>query len=292
MKIGFIGLGSMGSPMASRLLQAGHKVTVYNRTAERAQTLVAMGASRASQVSDACHGDVVITMLADDGALESLSFGDAGVIRSLGRGAIHVSCSTISVALSKKLTEAHAAKGQQFVSAPVFGRPQAAAEGKLFIAAAGLPDALDTCVPVFEALGQRTFRFGADPWRANLVKLAGNFLIASVIESLSEAMALAGKAGLEQREFLVFLTSTLFSAPVYETYGRLIAEKQFEPAGFTAPLALKDVRLAIAAGEGLHAPLPIASLVHDRLLRLLARGGDSLDWSAISKLAAEDAGLN
>jgi 3-hydroxyisobutyrate dehydrogenase-like beta-hydroxyacid dehydrogenase len=290
MKVGFIGLGNMGSAMASSLLKAGHELTVHNRTAAKAQPLVEQGAKYAAQIGDACHGDAVITMLADDAALESTVFGNGGVLQSLRKGAIHISSSTISVALSERLFDAHTKAGQRFVSAPVFGRPEAAAAAKLFVAVAGPPDTLDACTPIFDAIGQKTFRFGDKPSSANLVKLSGNFLIASVIESLSEAMALVSKGGLDQHQYLDFLTSTLFNAPVYKTYGGLIADKKFTPAGFVAPLGLKDVRLTLAAGESLRVPLPLASLIRDRFLTLLARGGEHLDWSAISQVAAEDSG--
>ena len=228
MKIGVIGLGNMGAGMAANLLKAGHEVTVYNRTASKAQALLAQGARYAAQPADACGGDAVMTMLADDGAVESVVFGDAGMIRSLRPRAIHVSSSTISVALSQKMAGAHAAAGQRFVSAPVFGRPDAAAAGKLFVAVAGAPDAVDESMPLLEAIGQKTFRFGNNPADANLVKLSGNFLISSVIEALGEAMALVGKAGLDQHQYVDFLTSTLFNAPVYKTYGGLIADKKFQ----------------------------------------------------------------
>jgi 3-hydroxyisobutyrate dehydrogenase-like beta-hydroxyacid dehydrogenase len=290
MRIGFIGLGGMGAGMAANLAKAGHELTVYNRTAAKAQPLLAQGARLATQVADASRGDIVVTMLADDPALESVIFGETGVIRNLRPGGIHISSSTISVALSERLTAAHSKAGQHFVSAPVFGRPEAAAAAKLFIVVAGPPDAVESCMPLFEVLGQKTFHFGDKPPSANLVKISGNFLIASVIESLSEAMALVGKSGLDQRLFLDFLTSTLFAAPVYKTYGGLIIEKKFQPVGFSAPLGLKDVRLALAAGESLRVPLPLADLVHNRFLTLLARGGESLDWSAISQLAAVDSG--
>ncbi len=290
MKIGVIGLGNMGAGMAANLLKAGHEVTVYNRTASKAQALLAQGARYAAQPADACGGDAVMTMLADDGAVESVVFGDAGMIRSLRPRAIHVSSSTISVALSQKMAGAHAAAGQRFVSAPVFGRPDAAAAGTLFVAVAGAPDAVDESMPLLEAIGQKTFRFGNNPADANLVKLSGNFLISSVIEALGEAMALVGKAGLDQHQYVDFLTSTLFNAPVYKTYGGLIADKKFQPAGFAAPLGFKDNRLVLAAAETLRVPLPLASLIYNRFLTLLARGGESLDWSAFSQLAAEDAG--
>jgi 3-hydroxyisobutyrate dehydrogenase-like beta-hydroxyacid dehydrogenase len=296
MKIGFIGLGNMGSGMAANLLKGGHEVTVYNRTPSKGQALVAQGARYAAQVAEACRGEVVITMLADDSAVESLVLSDAsangGVVKNLARGAIHISSSTISVALSEKMTAAHAASGQRFVSAPVFGRPEAAAAAKLFIAVAGAPHAVDECMPVFESIGQRTFRFGENPPDANLVKLSGNFLISSVVEALGEAMALVGKAGLDQHQYVDFLTSTLFNAAVYKTYGGLIADKKFEPAGFAAPLGFKDNRLVLAAGEKLRVPLPLASLIYNRFVTLLAHGGESLDWSAFSQLAAADAGMS
>jgi 3-hydroxyisobutyrate dehydrogenase-like beta-hydroxyacid dehydrogenase len=290
MKVGFIGLGNMGSGMAANLIKAGHELTVYNRTQAKAQALVNQGARYAANIADACRGEAVITMLADDNALEAVVFGDSGVAQALPQGAIHISASTISIALADKLTAAHAEHGQKFVSAPVFGRPEAAAAGKLYVVVAGPDDAVDACMPLFDAIGQRTSRFGQKSSSANLVKISGNFLIASVLESLSEAIALAVKGGLDSREYLDFLTSTLFTAPLYKTYGGLIIEKKFEPAGFATPLGLKDTRLTLAAGEMLRVPLPIASLLRDRFLALLARGGESLDWSAISLLATDDSG--
>jgi len=291
MKVGFIGLGHMGTGMAANLLRAGHEVTVYNRTPSRARALVEHGARAAAQVADACRGDAVITMLADDGAVEGVVFGENGVIEVLGKGAIHVSMSTISVALSERLAAAHADAGQCFVAAPVFGRPEAAAAGKLFIVTAGAPDVVEACQPLFEAMGQKTFPVGDEPKAANLVKLSGNFLIASVIEALGEALALVGKAGVDGHRYLDLLTSTLFTAPVYKSYGGLIAEGKFEPAGFAAALGEKDIRLTLAAAETLRVPMPLASLLRDRFLTLLAHGGEALDWSAIGQLAAKDAGL-
>jgi 3-hydroxyisobutyrate dehydrogenase-like beta-hydroxyacid dehydrogenase len=290
MNVGFIGLGQMGTGMAASLLRAGHEVTIYNRTASKAQGLVEQGARIAPEVADACRGDAVVTMLADDGAVESVVFGEKGVIGSLGKGAIHVSMSSISVALAEGLTVAHANAGLRFVAAPVFGRPEAAAAAKLFIVAAGAPDAVDACLPLFAAMGQKTFPIGDQPKAANLVKLSGNFLIATVIEGLGEAMALVGKAGVDRRQYLDILTSTLFTAPVYSTYGGLIVEQRFEPPGFAASLGHKDIRLTLAAAETLRVPMPFAAVLHDRFLTLLANGGEALDWSAIGQLAAKDAG--
>jgi 3-hydroxyisobutyrate dehydrogenase-like beta-hydroxyacid dehydrogenase len=290
MDIGFIGLGNMGRGMAVNLIRAGHQVTVYNRSAEKLETVVQEGATPARSVAEACGGEVVITMLADDRAVHEVTFGERGVLASLPAGATHVSSSTISVDLSKHLTAAHADAGQRYVAAPVFGRPEAAAAAKLFVVAAGDPQAVEPLTPLFDAIGQKHFVVSERPEAANLVKLSGNFLIASVIESLGEAVALVGKGGVAPAQYIELLTSTLFSAPAYQTYGGLIARGDFEPAGFAAELGLKDIRLVLAAGENLQVPLPLASLLRDRFLALLANGGGHLDWSAIATLAARDAG--
>jgi 3-hydroxyisobutyrate dehydrogenase-like beta-hydroxyacid dehydrogenase len=281
----------MGTAMAGSLLRAGHEVAVYNRTPGKAQTLIDQGAYSAARVADACQGDAVITMLADDDAIEDVVFGVGGVLQSLGQGTIHVSMSTISVALCERLADAHATAGRRFVSAPVFGRPNVAARGKLFIVAAGEPENIDACMPLFNAMGQKTLRIGEVPQAANLVKLSGNFLTASVLEALGEAMALIRKAGIDPHQYFELLTSTLFTGPVFTNYGGLIAAQKFEPAGFAAPLGEKDIRLTLAAAETLRVPMPLASLVHDRLQTLIARGGEQLDWSGIGQLAAQDAGL-
>ena len=291
MRIGFIGLGQMGSGMAANLIRAGHEVTVYNRSPGKAAPLQALGARVAGAIADACAGDAVFTMVADDPAIEALAFGAQGIAAHLPADAIHVSASTISVAMAEKLTQLHGGAGQHFVSAPVFGRPEAAAAAKLFVVAAGAAAALQRCGPLFDAIGQRTFIIGARPADANLVKLSGNFLIAVVIESLGETLALTGKAGIDPRQYLEILTSTLFTAPVYKTYGSLIVEGKTRPAGFAAPLGLKDVTLALAAAQDLKVPLPLGGLLRDRFLRLLAAGEADADWSAIAQLAAKDAGL-
>ncbi|HVZ03147.1 NAD(P)-dependent oxidoreductase [Hyphomicrobium sp.] len=290
MQIGFVGLGQMGSGMAANLLRAGHGITVYNRTRAKAEALRSQGAKIAERLADACDGSAVITMLADDTAVENAVYGDGGILSSLGKGATHISSSTISVELSKRLAADHARAGQHYVAAPVFGRPEAAAAAKLFVVAAGPTNAVQSVAPIFDAMGQKTFTVSETAELANVVKLSGNFLIASVIESLGEAMALVGKAGIDKHQYLEILTSTLFGAPVYKTYGDLIAAAKFEPPGFAAPLGLKDVRLTLAAGDDLRVPLPLASLLRDRFLTLLANGGDNLDWSAIGGLAAKDAG--
>jgi 3-hydroxyisobutyrate dehydrogenase-like beta-hydroxyacid dehydrogenase len=291
MNIGFIGLGRMGAGMAGNLLKAGHHVAVYNRTPSRAHSLIAQGAQAAASVSEACRGDAVVTMLANDQAVEEVVCGPDGVIASMKVGTVHVSCSTISIALSRRLDDAHADARQHFVAAPVFGRPDAAAAGTLFVVTAGNPEAVAMVMPVLQAVGQRTFVIADVPEAANLVKLSGNFLIASVIEALGEALALISKGGVDQHQYIELLTSTLFGAPVYKTYGNMIAGGKFEPAGFAAPLGHKDIQLALAAAEELRVPLPLANLLHDRFLTLFAYGGERLDWSAIGELAALDAGI-
>jgi 3-hydroxyisobutyrate dehydrogenase-like beta-hydroxyacid dehydrogenase len=292
MDIGFIGLGNMGRGMAANLLKAGHRVTVYNRSPGKAEALVSQGATEAATVAEASRGEVVFTMLADDRAVEAVTFGADGMVASLASGATHVSSSTISVALSERLAAAHGEAGQRYAAAPVFGRPEAASAAKLFVIAAGAPQVLQPLSPLFDAIGQRTFVVSQEPHTANLVKLSGNFLIASAIEAIGEAVALVAKAGVDRQQYVDILTSTLFAAPAYQTYGGLIARQQFEPAGFAAALGLKDVRLALAAGEQLQVPLPLASLLRDRFLTLVATGGGDLDWSALATLSGRDAGLS
>ncbi len=288
MKIGFLGLGQMGHGMAANLIKAGHEVTLYNRTPGKAAGLDAPCAATPGEA--AIGKEVVFTMLANDAALEAVLYGADGVLAHLPAGAIHVSCSTVSVALAEALTAAHAKAGQRFVCAPVFGRPDAAAAAKLFIAAAGDEADLARLQPLFGVLAQRSFIMSDVPARANLVKLSGNFLIAAVIEALGEALALVGKGGVDKHAYLELLTSSLFNAPVYKTYGNLLVEQKFEPPGFAAVLGQKDIRLVLAAAETLNVPLPLASLVRDRFLTLLANGGEGLDWSAFGALAAKDSG--
>ena len=294
MKVGFIGLGNMGRGMARNLIKAGHIMTVYNRTRSHAEELHKDGASVAPTPAEACHGDAVITMLADDNAVEQIAFGTkefAGIVNALDANAIHISMSTIGVALSDRLDEAHKSKGSAYVAAPVFGRPSAAEAGQMAIIAAGSAEAIKRCEPLFSELGRQTFTVGDKPSMANLVKLIGNFTLASMIETLGEAFALGRKAGLDSNLLLEILTGTLFPAPVYKNYGGMIARQEFEPAGFKLPLGLKDVRLVMQAAESLNVPLPLASLVRDHFISALASGYQEKDWSAVSLVPAEAAGL-
>jgi 3-hydroxyisobutyrate dehydrogenase-like beta-hydroxyacid dehydrogenase len=292
MKIAFLGLGNMGLAMARNLLRSSHDVTVWNRTPSKADELRADDAKVADTVASAARGaDFVVTMLADDHAVSSAALATAGILENLAPGAIHISMSTIGVALSQQLAAEHGKRGQHYVAAPVFGRPDAAAAAKLFIVTAGDPAALKRCQPIFDAIGQRTFVFGSQPEMANVVKLSGNFLIFSVIESLGEPVALTRKYGIDPHEYIDFLTSTLFAAPVYKTYGSIIADERYHPAGFKMRLGLKDVRLVLAAAEGVDAPMPLASLVRDNMMAAIGRGMEDLDWSSVARLAAENAGL-
>ena len=290
MKIGFIGLGHMGSPIARNLIKAGHELSVYNRTRSKAEGL---GAQVANTPADAAReAEVVITMLADDDAVKEVVFGADGLANTLRPGAIHVSMSTISVALSQQLAAEHAEHKQGYVAAPVFGRPQAAEEAKLFVVVAGKPEAVKKCEPLFSAIGQRTFPMGDDPVKANVVKLSGNFMIASVIECLGEALALVRKYNVDPEKYLEMLTSTLFAAPVYKTYGDLIVNEKFEPAGFRLKLGLKDVRLAMAAAEAQAVPMPVASVIRDHALEGIANGMADKDWSSLAQVVSKNAGLN
>jgi 3-hydroxyisobutyrate dehydrogenase-like beta-hydroxyacid dehydrogenase len=291
MRVGFIGLGKMGAGMAANLLKAGHDVAVYNRTPDRAKPLAELGARVASRISDACTGEVVITMVANDSALSDIVFSEGGVHHSLSAASVHISMSTISVSLAEALTEAHARAAQGFISAPVFGRPDAAAAGKLFIMAAGQPDTLRRIEPLLAAMGQLTLPVSEHPRDANLVKISGNFMIASMTQTFGEAIALVRKAGIPAQTFVDAMSSTIFNVPIYKNYGGLIATEKFSPPGFAAELGYKDLGLAIEAAENLRVPMPLASLLRDRLLRLLAEGGESLDWTALAALSAADAGL-
>jgi 3-hydroxyisobutyrate dehydrogenase-like beta-hydroxyacid dehydrogenase len=292
MKVAFIGLGNMGSQMARNLLKAGHELTVYNRTRSRADALEADGATVAEDPTEAVsEAEVLITMLSDDSAVESIIFGDGNVLNELPKGATHLSMSTISVALSRRLAEAHRERGQHYVAATVLGRPDAAEAAKLFIIAAGEPEQVHRCQPLLDVVGQKTFELGNDPSVANVVKLAANFLITATIEGLAESCALVRKHGLDQNKFVEFLTSTLFAAPVYRNYGRMVAADKFEPVGFKLPLGLKDNRLLLWAAEDAAVPMPLASLVHDRFVTAMAHGMKDADWSAFAHVEYENAGL-
>jgi 3-hydroxyisobutyrate dehydrogenase-like beta-hydroxyacid dehydrogenase len=291
MDIGVIGMGPMGSAMARRLLQAGHKVTVYNRTRDKAEALAADGATVAASAAEAASREAVITMLASDDTVESLVFGADGLLAGLPHGAAHIASGTMSLDLSKRLAEAHAGLGQRYLTATVLGRPPAAEAGKLFVMAAGEAGLIDRLRPVLEALGQRLFVVGSEPWQGNLVKLSCNFLIFSTIEQLAEVFALAQKGGVDRAMLYEVLTESFFSAPVHKNYGKIILDRAYEPAGAKLGLAAKDNRLMLEAGAALDVPLPFASILRDRFLASAAKGDGERDFCVIAQRAEEDAGL-
>jgi 3-hydroxyisobutyrate dehydrogenase-like beta-hydroxyacid dehydrogenase len=300
MKVGFIGLGNMGQAMARNIARAGHQLTVYNRTRGRADELRADGARVAVSPYDAAlNADVLITMLANDEAVEAVLFGThhtgsqeaRGALHGLRPGTVHISMSTISVALSKRLAEVHAAAGQAYIAAPVFGRPDVAAAAKLWVVAAGAADQLERCRPVFVVISQSLCIVGEEPWTANVVKLAGNFAIAAMLEALGEAFALVRKSGVEVHQFLQIINSALFKSPLYENYGSIIADERYEPAGLKLALGLKDVRLALEAADAAATPMPLASLIRDHFLPAIAHGQGEIDWAGLARVIAENAGL-
>lgn len=292
MRIAFIGLGNMGMPMARNLLRAGHALTVYNRTRSRAETLRAGGAEVAKTSAEAASGaEVLITMLPDDAAVEAIIFGKDGALRSLAPDTIHLSMSTISPTLSRRLAEAHHEAGQKYVAAPVFGGPEAAANGKLWIIAAGPSEALARCQPIFSVLGQGTFEVGEEPEKANVIKLGGNFLMASSIEALGEVFALVEKHGIEPKQFLEIVNGNVLRSPAYERYGTRIIQQGYEPPSFHLRHALKDLRLVVGAADQAAAPMPMASLIHDQYLSAMARGWADSDWTALARVSLQNAGL-
>jgi 3-hydroxyisobutyrate dehydrogenase-like beta-hydroxyacid dehydrogenase len=291
MDVGVVGLGPMGGAMARSLLRAGHKVTVFNRTRARAEEMRTDGASVADSAAEAASREAVITMLATDEAVENMVFGADGVLAGLPKGAIHMSGSTISVDLSQRLEQAHAGLGQGYIAAPVLGRPPAAEAGKLFVMAAGEASLIERAKPVLEALGQRLFIVGDRPIKAKLVKLSCNFMIFSTIEQMAEIFALNQKGGVDKAMLYEVLTESFFGAPVHKNYGRIILDESYDPPGAKLGLGAKDNRLILEAGEGLAVPLPFASILRDRFLASEARGDGGLDFCAIAKRAAEDAGL-
>ena len=289
MDVGFIGLGQMGQAMALNLVKAGHRVVVFNRTRAKSEALASEGAEIAESVADAAPPPRRSSPCSpDDDAVEAVFFGDGNGLSALGQGAVHISMSTISVALSDRLAEAHRNAGHSYVAAPVFGRPEAAAAAKLFVVAAGPEATLARCQPLSTRSANGPSSSATSRPAANLVKLSGNFLLAAMIECLGEALALVRKGGVDPHRYLEILTNTLFSAPAYKTYGTIIANEQYEPAGFKMSLGLKDVRLALAAADALATPMPVASLVHDHFLAGVAQGAADSDWSALARLAAAE----
>jgi 3-hydroxyisobutyrate dehydrogenase-like beta-hydroxyacid dehydrogenase len=291
MNLAFIGLGRMGSAMARNLLRAGHRVTVYNRTRSKAEALAREDATVAGSPAEAARDcDAVITMLADDQAVMDAVFGSNGLMAALASGAVHISCSTISTKLGRHLTREHGSRGQKYLSAPVFGRPDAAEAKKLVVVPAGPPDVVKHCQPVFDAIGRATFVAGAEPWQANAVKLCGNFMISSFIECFGEATATLRKADVDPHRFLEIMNA-LFASPVVANYGGMIADDKYEPVGFALRLGLKDVRLLLETADECASPMPVASIVRDHFLTSIALGQQDSDWASVARISAREAGL-
>jgi 3-hydroxyisobutyrate dehydrogenase-like beta-hydroxyacid dehydrogenase len=290
-EIGFIGLGNMGSAMAGLLLDAGFRLRVYNRTRAKAEPLGERGAVIASRPAEAVEpGGIVLSMLANDAAVEEIVPGEDGIAARLGEGGIHVSMSTIAPATSRRLAEMHRQTGSLYVAAPVFGRPEAAVAKKLWILLAGPQVARDRVRPLLDAMGQGVFEFGEDAAGVNVVKLAGNFLIASAMEAMAEAFTFAEKNGLERGRVAELFGRSIFACPIYQIYGKLIADEQFEPAGFAAELGLKDLDLVLKTASDSRMPMPLADLVRNRLTTTIVKGRRHIDWSGFTLTVAEDAG--
>jgi 3-hydroxyisobutyrate dehydrogenase-like beta-hydroxyacid dehydrogenase len=290
MDIGVIGLGSMGSGMAANLVKAGHQVIVWNRSPGPVATLTALGAVAAEQPSGAFEGDVTVTMLADDQAVREVVL-ESGALDAAKTGHVHVVCATISVALAKELETRHAERGLAYVAAPVLGRSDVAAQGQLNILVAGDEDAIAKVQPLLDVMGKQTWRVGEAPHQANVAKLQVNFMIAAAIETMAEAFTVAEKSGVSPAFMYELVTQTLFAAPAYKTYGQFIVDQQFEPAKFKLKLGLKDIRLALAAGEAVDAPAPLAALLRDNFIDAIAHGGADLDWAGLATVARRRAGL-
>ncbi|WP_233841934.1 NAD(P)-dependent oxidoreductase [Dyella sp. 2HG41-7] len=291
MKVGFIGLGAMGAAMASNLVAAGYHVTVWNRSEAATEKLASLGAKVASTPDRAAQGDVLHSMLANDQAVREV-FLDGGLLDAMDPDTVHVNHATISVALARQLAEEHAKRGLAYVAAPVFGRPDVAAAGKLNMLLAGPHAAIEKVKPLLEKMAGKLWPLGDNPERANVVKLAGNFLIVSAIESLSEATVLTRAYGVNAADFIELMTSTLFASPVYQIYGRAIAEQRFTPPGFALPLGLKDVMLAQDAAFSERVPMPLAGVLRDSLLEALADGAEGMDLSALARASERRANLS
>ena len=289
--VAVIGLGGMGGGMAHQLLAKGYAVRVWNRSPAAADALVAAGAVRAETPADAVEpGGSVITMVANDAALDSVARGPDGFLARLG-GGLHISTSTIGVALARDLAAAHAAVGGEWLAAPVFGRPEAAASGKLWVMVSGTEAAKGRGKPILADLSQGVFDLGVEPDGAVAGKIAGNFLIASAMEAMAEAFALLEKRNVDARAFHAMISQTILASPIYANYGRFILDKAFTPPGFKLALGAKDVGLALAAGQESDVPMPFASLLRDRFLTAMARGQGEMDWTSIALGSRTDAGL-
>ena len=285
MTLGFIGLGAMGMPMATNLLKAQLPLMVWSRNGANAAKLADTGATVVASAAQAAKVDILFSMLADDQAVTDVFITD-GVLDQMPQGSIHVNMATVSVAMAKRLTQLHAARGVGYVAAPVLGRIDVAAAGNLNILAAGKGQDLERIQPLLDLMGQKTWRYGEEPAQANVVKIAANFSIASAIETMAETSALVRAYGIESQALIDLLTQTLYPSPIYKGYGSMIAQERYSPAGFKLSLGLKDVQLALEAGQAKHLPLPLGSSMRDCHLEAISQGDGLLDWAALGKAAA------
>ncbi len=292
-QIGFIGLGNMGHAMAMNLHRAGYQLRIYNRDASKARQFIEAGAHQATKPAEVIEpGSIVITMVANDEALEQVTLGEGGLLERLAPGGIHISMSTVSPDIARQMTELHQQRGCHYIAAPVFGRPEAAAAKKLWICVAGTPEVKQRIQPVLLSMGQQVFDFGEEPAKANIVKVGGNFLIASAMEAIGETLTMAEKHGIDRSQLIDMYSQTMFACPIYQNYGKMIAERRFTPVGFLLQLALKDINLVLDSAEQAQTPMPLASLLHDRLLRGVALGRGESDWVEMTRMISEDAGLS
>jgi 3-hydroxyisobutyrate dehydrogenase-like beta-hydroxyacid dehydrogenase len=289
MRLGFIGLGHMGVGIANNLLKGGHEVTVWNRSPEPVQRLVSAGAKAAEDPGQAFAGDVVFSMLSQDEVIEEVILA-SGALDRAAEGAVHVNLATISVAFAQRLDALHRSRGLGYVSAPVLGRPDVAALGELNVLCAGQSWAVEKVTPFLKLFAKAVWPIGEDAHLANVIKLACNFALAGMIETLGETGALANAYGIEPAKLFEVMTGTLFTAPAYKTYSAIISEQRYSPAAFKLPLGLKDVRLALAAGEAQHTPLPLASLLRDNFIEAIAMGDGEKDWAALAAVAFRRSG--
>lgn len=291
--IGLIGLGNMGIPLGLNLLESGYQLRVYNRTIDKAQPLLEKGATIVKTPGEAASaGGIAITMVANDRALEAVTLDSGGLLEALGTNGIHLSMSTVSPATAEALAKQHQQRGSFYLSAPVFGRPEAVAARKIWVCLSGLSAAKERVKLLLDQLGQGIFDFGETIATANVVKLTGNFMILSAIETMAEAFTLAEKNGVDRRQMADLFGQTLFACPIYQNYGRMIAQQKYQPAGFKLALGLKDITLALETAKTSQMPMPFASLLHDRLIAAVAQGKGDLDWTGLAQTATEEAGLS
>ncbi|MBX9842440.1 MAG: NAD(P)-dependent oxidoreductase [Xanthobacteraceae bacterium] len=291
MKLGFIGTGRMGGAMVGRLLAAGHDVGIYNRTPAKAKPLTDAGAKLAASIADAArYGDVVYSMLADDAALEDVVFRQ-GLLDALPRGGIHVCAGTHGIPAIRRIKEAHAAKDQVLVAAPMMGRPELVTAGTAGVFASGPADAMAKCKPLFDALGRKTFAGGNDPEAATAMKIANNFVLGCAIEAMGEGFALTRKYGVTTDVFYDVMTDGLFNCSAYKVYGKIMVDESYAKVGQMAVLGLKDANLALEAGNIAAVPLPSGNVWRDRLIGAVAHGDGDKDWAVMALEQARASGL-